>query len=159
MTGELVSVHFRQIKPTKATCKGWEFDWTKPPRNGFDVYALCRDSDNSVQGMIAMRDDPANDAIEIDIVEAAPQNNPHNKENRSGQKMYSGIGELLFAEACRQSGEKDHKGYVYFTAKTNLVEYYQRVLGADLLLPGTRLMAIDIKAAQGLIDRFYGGEL
>jgi len=72
-TGELVETTFEKISPTKATCADWEFDWTRPERNGYDVYALYVKGERTIQGMIAMKDDPDNYAMKIDIVEAAPQ--------------------------------------------------------------------------------------
>lgn len=155
--GELVDTTFRKISPTKNTCRGWEFDWTKPERDGYSVYALRVKGDRLIQGMIAMKDDPGNYAIKIDIVEAAPQNNPHNPSNISGAKPYNGVGGHLFAEACRQSFEKGYGGFVHFVAKTNLISYYARVLGAELINPRDRIMAIDGPAALALVQQYYGG--
>lgn len=156
-TGELVETTIHRISPTKATCKGWEFDWTRPERNGYEVYALRVKGSQAIQGMIAMRDDPDNLAINVDIVEAAPQNNPHNPMNTVGTKVYNGVGGHLFAQACKRSFEKNFGGYVYFKAKTDLIEYYRRILGAELINPRERLMLIEGKAALQLIQRYYGG--
>ena len=157
-TGELVETSIRQISPTKTTCKGWEFDWTKPERDGYMVFALRVKGDRRIQGMIAMKEDPANYAMKIDIVEAAPHNSPHNPANTSGTKEYSEVGGHLFAEACRQSFEKGYDGFVHFIAKTNLIKHYSESLGAELLNPRERLMAIPSQAAAYLVDRYYGGE-
>ena len=157
-TGEMVAATVRQISPTKSTCKGWEFDWTRPERFGYSVYALRVEGERTIQGMIALRDDPGNYAVNIDIVESAPQNNPHNPRNTTGQKEYTGVGGHLFAEACRRSFENGYGGFVYFTAKTNLIGHYEDELGATLINPSARVMAIDGEAALRLVKRYYGGE-
>lgn len=156
-TGELVDTTVRSISPTRATCKGWEFDWTKPERDGYQVFALYVKGERKIQGMIALKDDPGNYAINVDIVEAAPQNNPHNSANASGTKEYIGVGGHLFAEACRQSFEKGFDGYVYFTAKSNLIRHYEEILGAKLINPRDRVMLIESRAALALVQRYYGG--
>ena len=157
LTGELVDTTVQSISPTKATCKGWEFDWTKPERDGYQVFALRVKGEIKIQGMIALKDDPGNYAINVDIVEAAPQNNPHNPANVSGVKEYSGVGGHLFAEACRQSFEKGFDGYVYFTAKSKLIRHYEEALGAKLINPRDRVMLIESRAALTLVQRYYGG--
>ena len=156
-TGELLETTFRKISPTRTTCTGWEFDWTRPERNGYDVYALYIKGEKIIQGMIALKDDPDNYAIKIDIVEAAPHNNPHNRLNTSGIKTYNGVGGHLFAEACRQSFEKGYGGFVHFIAKSNLIHHYAEALGAELLNPRSHVMAIDSQAALTLVKRYYGG--
>ena len=157
-TGELVETTFRKVSPTRITCMNWEFDWTRPERNGYDVYALYIKGERIIQGMIALKDDPGNYAIKIDIVEAAPQNNPHNQLNTSGVKEYIGVGGHLFAEACRQSFDKGYGGFVHFVAKSNLIHHYAETLGAELLNPRSRVMAIDGQATLTLVKRYYGGE-
>lgn len=104
-----------------------------------------------------MKDDPVNYGVKIDIVKAAPQNNPHNPTNTCGSKEYTGVGGNLFAEACRRSFEKGYGGFVHFIAKSNLVKHYQTELGAVLLDPKQRLMAIDGQAAAALVRQYYGG--
>ena len=141
-TGELVDTTGRSISPTRATCKGWEFDWTKPERDGYQVFALYVKGERKIQGMIALKDDPGNFAINVDIVEAAPHN---------------GVGGHLFAEACRQSFEKGFDGYAYFTAKSNLIRHYEEALGAKLINPRDRVMLIESRAALALVQRYYGG--
>lgn len=157
-TGELVDTTVNLISPTKATCKNWEFDWTRPERFGYSVYALRVKGEKTIQGMIAMKDDPKNYAINVDIAESAPQNNPHNPRNTTKTKEYNGVGGHLFAEACRQSFEKGYGGYVYFVAKTNLIRHYEDELGAELLDPGSRTMVIDGHAALDLVNKYYGGD-
>lgn len=156
-TGELVETTIRRISPTRAMCKNWEFDWTRPERSGFEVYALRVKGDRAIQGMIAMKNDPTNLAVNVDIVESAPQNSPHNRLNTTGEKEYTGVGGHLFAEACRRSFEQGYDGFVYFKAKSRLVEYYERLLGAKLINAREHLMLIETKEALRLVERYYGG--
>lgn len=156
-TNQPVKTTVERISPTRTDTAGWEFDWTKPERNGFQVYALKANGDSRVQGMIALRNEPTNNAVYVDIVEAAPHNSLHNPMNTQHTKVYSGVGGHLFAEAARQSYEQGYGGYVYFRAKTHLIEYYQEQLGAQIINVKERTMAIDEVAAKKLIERYFGG--
>lgn len=157
--GQLVETTINKYNPTKASTKYWQFDWTKPQKSGYDVYALRVKGNNTVQGLIAFKPEPSNRAIRVDIIEAAPHNNKHNPINTSKTKEYSGVGGHLFAEACKKSMEAGYGGYVYFKSKTNLMEYYQTELGATIIDPKSRIMAIDESASVKLIQRYYGEEL
>lgn len=65
---------------------------------------------------------------------------------------FEGIGGHLFAIACQISFEAGCDGFVAFTAKTNLVEYYKRTLKAQII-KGNR-MYLDEEAANILIDKY-----
>ncbi len=104
-----------------------------------------------------MKSDERNLAYHIDIAEAAPFNNPHHKSYV--KKEYDGVGGHLFAEAVRKSYEDGFGGAVYFTAKSDLIEHYQKELGAILTNPRLRLMFIDETAAMKLYERYYGGKI
>ena len=41
---------------------------------------------------------------------------------------------------------------------SNLIHHYAETLGAELLNPRSRVMAIDGQAALTLVKRYYGGE-
>jgi len=151
----IVKTSITQIHPKKKDYKGWLFDWTKPEKNGFKVYQLLAEGDDRIQGMIAMIAEPNNYAVHIDIVESAPFNNPVSPLF-SGQKEYYGVGGHLFAEAVKQSYEAGYDGYVYFDAKTNLIEYYKKELGAEPIVEGSNRMFIDGKEAKKLFERYYG---
>lgn len=152
-TGELVKTKVSRISPTRSKFSKWLFDWTQPEKNGYTVYALRADGDSRIQGLIALKKEQG--YIDVDIVEAAPQNNSQNTVYFSGEKEYNGVGGHLFAEACRQSFEAGYDGYVGFTAKTNLVEYYSKELGAKPLFAGSQRMEIATDAARMLVDRYY----
>jgi hypothetical protein len=151
-TNQIVETTIRQIHPTHSDYKDWEFDWTKPEQMGYNIYAVCVKGNRKAQGLVSIMQHTG--YAEVGIVEAAPWNNPHNSKFQ-GQKQYNGVGGHLFAEAARQSMEAGNEGYVSFIAKTNLIEYYQKELGATLI--GGQRMAIDEEAAKALIERYYGG--
>ena len=155
-TKQIVETEAVQIIPTKTEFADWEFDWTIPVNSGFSVYALKVRGDDRVQGMIAMKRDKDNLAYEVDIVESAPFNNPHHK--KFVKKEIENVGPRLFAEAVKRSVEDGFGGFVYFVAKTNLIGYYQRELGAKLADKRTRKMYIDEEAAKIIYDRFFGGQ-
>lgn len=154
--GQLVNTSVVEVSPTKRDFKDWEFDWTVPRKNGYTIRGIKADGDSRIQGLIALKSDPNNYAVKIDIVEAAPFNNPHSPAFTS--KEYSGVGGHLFAEAVRESFKQGFDGYVYFTAKSDLIKHYQEELGATLINPRLRIMAIEEGSAKKLYDRYYGGE-
>lgn len=151
--GKIIKTEVLDISPTQKKFKDWEFDWTKPKREGFAVRAIKADGDDRIQGMVALKADAKNYAVVVDIVESAPFNNPHNKLFK--KKEYAGVGGHLFAEAVRESYKQGFDGYVFFKAKTNLIEHYEKTLGAVLINPKDRIMAIDERAAKKLYDQYF----
>ena len=61
----------------------------------------------------------------MDIVETAPHNYSH-----AGR--YEGVGAHLFAIACQVSLDAGCDGFVAFTSKSDLVEYYKEKLNAEV---------------------------
>lgn len=154
---KIVNTEVFEVKPRKSDFADWEFDWLLPADTGHSVFAIKANEDERIQGLIALKHNKKkSSAVHIEIVEAAPFNNPHNKNYV--QKEYSGVGGHLFAEAVRQSYEAGFGGAVYFTAKSDLIEHYQNELGAVLTNPRLRLMFIEGKAARNLYNRYYGAE-
>jgi hypothetical protein len=80
------------------------------------------------------------------LLESAPFNIGHNK-------LYEGVAGNLVAHACKVSFQQDFDGFVGFTAKTKLIEHYERTLGAYTL--GGHRMIIPTKSAQILIDKYF----
>ncbi len=150
---KIVSTSVFDVSPTKKEFKDWEFDWTIPKKNGFVIRGIKADGDDRFQGLVALKPDKRSSAVQIDIVEAAPFNNPHNK--LFIEKEYSGIGGHLFAEAVRESFNQGFNGYVYFVAKSDLIEHYEKELGAVLVNPRLRIMAIEEGSAKKLYERYY----
>ncbi|MCL2639042.1 MAG: hypothetical protein FWD48_11815 [Oscillospiraceae bacterium] len=62
-TGNPVDTVVKAIKPAKNDYKSWNFDWSIPLRNNYDVYALRVRGSTQIQGMIAIAVDDANAAM------------------------------------------------------------------------------------------------
>ncbi len=144
-TGKIVVTYYKKCElPIKSKeYHGWKFDWSIPDKEGYDIYELFVEGDNTVQGRIAFRIDGG--VADVDIVESAPH-------NIGRQGKYIGVGGHLFAIACQDSVEHGCDGFVAFTAKTNLIKYYIDVLGAQVL-NGQR-MYINEYAAKELISKY-----
>lgn len=128
--------------------KGWRFDWTLPFGNGYTVYRLSILGDKEIQGLVALKTEKETRAVNIDIVESAPAN-----IGRGGR--YEGVGGHLFAIAAKISIENGFGGYTYFITKSTLAEHYNRELGARMVNPRLRIMAIEEEAAQALVKRYF----
>ena len=144
-TGEQVeTVYQLRLTPIKPKdYKGWKFDWSRTEKNGYNIYELFLADNDIVQGRISLRIDGG--VADVDIVETAPHN-----YGRTGK--YQGVGGHLFAIACQVSMEAGCDGFVAFTAKSDLIAYYQKVLNAQVAR-GQR-MYIDEAAADILIEKY-----
>ena len=148
-TGQVVDTEMVKIKLKKSTYKGWNFNWSLPKISGYDLYALKIVDNDDIQGLIALRVEADNKAVHVDIVETAPHN-----IGRHGK--YEGVGAHLFAYACKLAKNEGYD-YIYFDAKTNLIEYYKDRLGAKQI-GDTQRMFVDGDGFEKLIQTYYGGE-
>lgn len=146
-TGKIVDTIMIQIKLKKQDYKGYNFDWSIPLRNGYEVYALKIVDDDTIQGLIAQKLESDNKTVHIDIVETAPHNYGSNGK-------YNGVGAHLFAHACKTAHDNDYS-YVYFDAKTDLIDYYKEKLGAEQIGKSQRML-IEGEAFINLIHTYYG---
>jgi hypothetical protein len=126
---------------------GWSFDWLgefgKPQRS---VFKLVIDTEpTTIQGLLSFSD--GGDHIIVNLVENAYFNIGQNKK-------YEGVGGNLFAFACKSSFEKGYDGFVSFLAKTNLVQHYEKALGAGRIGSSTR-MIIETAAASNLVRQYF----
>lgn len=96
-----------------------------------------------MQGRVSLEIDGG--VANVDIVETAPHNYGHNGR-------YEGVGGHLFAIACQISVENGCDGFVAFTAKNSLIEYYKVKLGAQIAY-GQR-MFLDEDAARFLLEKY-----
>ena len=80
------------------------------------------------------------------LVESAPF-------NKGQTKVYSGVPGNLVAFACKLSFQRGHDGNVSFISKTQLIEHYEKTLGAFHF--GGRLMIIETQSALRLINRYF----
>lgn len=144
-TGEEVETEYRKretpIRPKDY--RGWKFNWSITEKNGYDIYELFLKNDDTVQGRISVKIDGG--VADVDIVETAPHNYSH-------RGIYTGVGAHLFAIACQVSLDAGYDGFVTFTSKSSLVEYYKETLNAGVFRD--RRMYIDEEAAQILLEKY-----
>jgi hypothetical protein len=125
---------------------GWNFNWklelSYPDREAFKLTIVSNPT--IVQGLLSISVEP--DHVYMHLLENAPFNLGQNK-------LYEGVAGNLVAHACRASFQHGHEGFVSFTAKTKLIEHYQKTLGAYTL--GGHRMIIPTSAANALIDKYF----
>ena len=125
---------------------GWQFDWKKElASNSKEVYKLTIvNNSDIIQGLLCVTIQP--DHILMDLVESAPFNIGKNK-------LYEGVAGNLVAYACKLSFQYGFDGFVSFTAKTLLIEHYEKTLGAYHF--GGRRMIIPTLSSQKLVDKYF----
>ena len=131
---------------TVAKSKGWLFNWKDELRQpARDVYKLTIvHNPQIVQGLISL--EVKSDHVYMHLVESAPF-------NKGQSKVYSGVPGNLVAFACKLSFQRGHDGNVSFTSKTQLIDHYEKTLGAFHF--GGRLMIIETQSALRLINRYF----
>ena len=141
----LAKVDLKQV--TKKN--GWNFNWKiELDNNTREVYKLTIiGNPNIIQGLMSFTINA--DHVYIDLLENAPFNLGRNK-------LYEGVAGNLVACACKISFREGFDGYVSFTAKTRLIEHYQKTLNAIKF--GKQLMIINTLAANILIDKYFKNE-
>ena len=97
-----------------------------------------------IQGLISL--EIKSDHVYMHLVESAPF-------NKGKAKVYSGVPGNLVAFACKLSFQRGHEGNVSFISKTQLIEHYEKSLGAFHF--GGRLMIIETNAALQLINKYF----
>ena len=125
---------------------GWLFncsaEYKLPDR---DVYKLTISGNPAViQGLVSITE--REDHVYMHLIESAAFNLGKNK-------VYIGIPGNLVAFACKTSFHRGFEGYVSFTAKTQLINHYEKTLGA--INVGGQLMIINTEAALRLIDKYF----
>lgn len=148
-TGEVLTTEMVSVKLKNKEYAGWNFDWSLPYKTGYEVYALKIVGTDQIQGLIAWTIDFENKAVHVDIAETAPH-------NFGSMGKYEGVGSHLFAFACYKALQAGYD-YIYFDAKTNLIEYYKERLGA-LQIGDTQRMLIEGEGFNNLIEAYYGGD-
>lgn len=125
---------------------GWLFDWRnefkKPDR---DVYKLnIVNNQTVIQGLISLS--VKTDHVYMHLIESAPF-------NKGKDKVYAGVPGNLVAFACKLSFQRGFEGYLSFLSKTNLINHYEKTLGATLV--GGNLMIINTISALRLINKYF----
>jgi hypothetical protein len=124
----------------------WLFNWkSELDDNSREVYKLTIDKNpDIIQGLVSLTIEP--DHVYMNLLENAPF-------NIGKKKLYEGAAGNLVAYACKVSFQHGFDGYISFTAKTKLIEHYQKTLGAQHY--GGQLMVINTQAANILIDKYF----
>jgi hypothetical protein len=125
---------------------GWLFNWSEEFKNPVrDIYKLTISGNSKIiQGLISL--EVKSDHVYMHLVENAPF-------NKGQTKVYSGVAGNLVAYACKLSFQRGHDGNVSFLSKSQLVEHYEKTLGAFHF--GGRIMIIETKSALKLINKYF----
>jgi hypothetical protein len=125
---------------------GWNFNWKQELiNNQREVYKLTiTHNPKIIQGLLSFT--IKSDHLYMNLLESAPFNLGH-------KKLYEGVPGNLVAYACKVSFQNGFDGFVSFTAKTKLIEHYEKTLGAIHF--GNHLMIIPTHIAQQLIDKYF----
>jgi hypothetical protein len=126
--------------------EGWLFNWKEEfKRPDRDVYKLTIvNNQNVVQGLVSLSVKP--DHVYMHLIESAPF-------NRGKSKVYAGVPGNLVAFACKLSFQRGFEGYLSFLSKTNLMDHYEKTLGA--FHAGSQLMIINTAAALRLTNKYF----
>lgn len=138
----LTKTDLKQISKKHA----WNFNWKiELENNTREVFKLTiTNNPNIIQGLLSLTFEA--DHVYMHLLENAPFNVGLNK-------LYEGVAGNLVAHACKVSFQQGFEGFVSFTAKTKLINHYEKTLGA-YILSGQR-MIIPTKSAQILIDKYF----
>ncbi len=124
----------------------WLFDWKKefkqPERDVFKLTIV--NNSEIIQGLICL--EVKEDHVYMHLVESSPF-------NKGKTKVYAGVPGNLVAYACKLSFQRGHDGNVSFLSKTQLVEHYEKTLGAFHF--GGRVMIIETQSALKLINKYF----
>lgn len=125
---------------------GWNFDWKTEFENiKKEVYKLTIEGNPTIiQGLLSLTIEF--DYIYIDLLESSPF-------NIGKHKVYEGVPGNLVAYACKLSFQKGFQGFVCFTAKTNLIEHYEKTLGANHFK--NQRMIIDTQSSTFLVEKYF----
>ena len=142
---EIALLSLEELK--KITKKnGWSFNWKSEyikPKS--EIYKLTiSNNPNIIQGLVSF--EIKTDHVFMNLIESAPFNIGKNK-------TYLGVPGNLVAFVCKVSFQRGFNGFVSFIAKTQLIEHYEKSLGAYHF--GGQLMIINNVAALNLIGKYF----
>lgn len=127
---------------------GWKFDWNRliKEKNSETYVLRLKDSNKSIEGVLQLKIE--NGMLIMDVIEIAPHN------FGSSNKRFDFVAGCLIAFGCRQSFGLigPYKGFLTFTSKTNLIEWYKSKYGAAQAL-GQRMFIDDINGLK-LIEKY-----
>ena len=137
---------FVATKPDlKLLTKDWKFNWLKLNSSNSIIYKIS--IENKIQGLIKLEEE--NDSYYVlKNIEVAPS-------NFGAKGEFQNTAEILMAFACLKSFELNignYKGYLVFTSKGTLIEYYQNKYQAELIF--RERMIINPKKGKQLIKTY-----
>lgn len=113
-------------KDLKSIGSEWKFNWKQLFSSDAKYFMVCYE--NQIQGIIKLEEE--NDSYYVlKNIEVAPW-------NYGSTGKFKNIAEILMSYACLKSFELNkgnYKGFLVFTSKGNLIEYYQEKYGAELI--------------------------
>ena len=108
---------------------GWHINWNNLPEN-VEVFALALKDDNSIQGLVGVRNDWNSRAAYLHWACVAP----HNNKKEFGFQKYIGVGGHLFTIAADKSIQWGYEGAMHgFAANEELLNHYIEIFGAEYL--------------------------
>ena len=120
----------------------WKYEFKQPERDVFKLTIV--NNSEIIQGLICV--EVKEDHVYMHLVESSPF-------NKGKTKVYAGVPGNLVAYACKLSFQRGHDGNVSFVSKTQLIDHYEKSLGAIHF--GGRLMIIETQSALKLINKYF----
>lgn len=145
-SGQNISTLILPLKLDDLLGSKWQFDWElELEKESHFVYKLVAENNpNLIQGLICLERKP--DHIYIHLLESS-------SFNKGSQKQFLGVAGNLVAYACKQSFHFGNDGNVSFIAKEQLINHYERSIGAFHF--GNRRMIINTNAAKILVNQYF----
>ncbi len=145
-SGQNISTLILPLKLEDLLGLKWQFDWKLELEiESHFVYKLVAENNpNLIQGLICLERKP--DHIYIHLLESS-------SFNKGSQKQFLGVAGNLVAYACKQSFQFGNDGNVSFIAKEQLINHYERSIGAFHF--GNRRMIINTNAAKILVNQYF----
>ena len=141
-----ISILTKSDLKTVTKTKGWNFLWKDEFKDlSKEVYKLTIvNNPNVIQGLLSITIET--DHVFMNLLESAPF-------NIGKEKLYEGVAGNLVAYACKVSFQKGFEGFIAFTAKTKLIEHYEKTLGAFHFK--NQRMIIETSSAKKLVEKYY----
>jgi len=125
---------------------GWQFNWEVETKNpAKTVFKLVlQQQPEVIQGLVSTSKEDG--YVMMNLIESAPVNFGKNKK-------YYGVAGNLVAFVCLLSKKYGFDGEILFFSKTQLIEHYEKTLGAVHI--GAQRMIIYEREAQRLIKKYF----
>ena len=142
----ITKVDLKEIAKKNGWLFNWKLEFSKKERQ---VYKLITEKEPSViQGLVSLEVDKG--FVYMHLIENAPF-------NIGKKKLYEGVCGNLVAYGCKISKKCGFDGLLAFDAKTQLIEHYEKTLGAVRI--GMQRMAIYEENAEKLTSKYFPSNL